>query len=95
MEYAARKDGRINESTFLQIDPRVLDKNGVLFTDDVSNKAGVQIYTLDQAADIIDFEVLHTTPNWSDEEFKKRIRKVEKCEILVPDFVSIDLIRNL
>lgn len=95
MEYFARQEGRISDSIFLQIDPRVLDVEGVLFTNDVSNKSGVELYSLEEAVDIIDFDVLYTPPDWSDPEFKDRLRRAEKYEILVPDVVPIDLIRNL
>jgi hypothetical protein len=95
MEYSARQDGRIKESIFLEIDPGVLEADGVLFTDDVSNKAGVESYPFEQAADVLDFEVLDRVPDWNDADFKNRLRKAEKYEILVPDFVPSGLIRNL
>ncbi len=95
MEYSARQDGRLGESIFLQIDPRVLDEDGVLFTNDVSNKAGVETLSLDRFEEIMDLEVLQMKPDWGDEDFKNRLRKAEKCEILVPDFISTELIRNL
>ncbi len=95
MEYIARKEGRIADSTFLEISPRVLDAEGVLFTKEVSNKSGVELYSLEEAAVIIDFEVLYTRQDWSDPEIQERLRQAEKYEILIPDFVPIDLIRNL
>ena len=54
MEYVARKDGRIEDSIFLRIHPEVLEFEGVKFTPDVSNKAGVPIYSIDDAHEMID-----------------------------------------
>jgi hypothetical protein len=95
MEYRARLERRIVESVFLRIDPAVLEIEGVMCTDDVSNKSGVELYSIDDAAERIDFEVLCTYQDWNDPGIKERLRQAEKCEILVPDVVPIDLIRNL
>ena len=66
-----------------------------MFTDDVSNKAGVEIHTIQEARKLIDFEVLYTRTNWSDPDIQKRLQQAEKCEILVPKKIPLDLIRNL
>jgi hypothetical protein len=95
MEYLARKDGRIQNSIFLKIDPSVMYWDGVRFTADVSNKRGIEVHTMDEARKVIDFEVLCTRMNWSNPEVKKRLRRAEKCEILVPTEITLDLIRNL
>jgi hypothetical protein len=95
MEYVARADGRIGDTIFLQIHPDVLLWDGVKFTADVSNKAGVEIHTMEEARKIIDFEVLYTRTDWSDEAVQKRLQRAEKYEILVPKKIPLDLIRNL
>ena len=96
MEYVARcREGRIQRSTFLDIDPAVLDFDGVLFTDDVSNKRGVETRTLDEAEELIDFEIIGGNIDYQDQNDLARLRQAEKCEILVPDFIPIELIRNL
>lgn len=96
MEYVARcREGRIQNSIFLEIDPAVLDFDGVLFTDDVSNKRGVEPRSLDEAEELIDFEVLGGDIDYKDQNELARLRQAEKCEILVPDLIPIDLIRNL
>jgi hypothetical protein len=53
MEYLARQECRIGDTIVLQIHPDVLTWDGVLFTDDVANKAGVETYTIEQAREII------------------------------------------
>jgi hypothetical protein len=95
MEYVARSEGRITDSIYLQIHPSVLYLKGVKFTNDVSNKAGVKLYDIDEARGFIDFEVLFTRTNWSDSEIQGRLQAAEKCEILVPDHIPIKLIRNV
>ena len=95
MEYLARQEGRIGDTIFLQIHPDVLTWDGVLFTDDVANKAGVDTHTIEEAREIIDFEVLYTRTNWSDPEIQARLKQAEKYEILVPKKIPLDLIRNL
>jgi hypothetical protein len=94
MEYVARQEGRLGESIFLCIDVEILRKKGVKFTADVSNKSGVQLYSIEEARDIIDFEVLYTRTNWRDPGVQERLQQAEKYEILVPDHIPRDLIRN-
>jgi hypothetical protein len=95
MEYVARQDGRIEDTIFLQIHADVLLWEGVKFTADVSNKSGVEIYTMEKARKIIDFEVLYTRTDWRDPEIQRRLQQTEKYEILVPKKIPLDLIRNL
>jgi len=95
MEYVARQEGRITDSVFLHIHPDILQVDGVKFTADVSNKAGVVIQSIDEAKEVIDFEVLYTRTNWKDPEIQQRLKQAEKCEILVPDYIPLELIRNL
>jgi len=95
MEYVARKEGRITDPIFLQIHPDILQKDGVRFTAEVSNKAGVKIYSIEEARGIIDFEVLYTRTDWRDPRIQERLQQVEKYEILIPDHIPLELLRNL
>jgi hypothetical protein len=95
MEYVARQDGRITDSVYLQIHPDVLRIEGVMFTADVSNKAGVAVISLAEALDVIDFKVLYTRTDWNDPEVQQRLRQAEKYELLVPNHVPMKYIRNL
>lgn len=92
MEYAARREGRITETVFLRIHPSVMQFPGVKFTPDVSNKSGVEAMPIDQADELIDFQVLYTRTNWNDAEIKQRLDRAEKCEVLVPAFIPLELI---
>ncbi len=94
MEYVARADGRITDSVFLNVHPEVLRWEGVLFTPDVSNKSGVQAHPIEEAANMIDFEVLYSWTDWRDPAIRERLSQAEKSEILVPRFIPLDLIRN-
>jgi ssDNA thymidine ADP-ribosyltransferase, DarT len=95
MEFIARQEGRITDTIFLQIHPSVLQLPGVLFTPDVSNKAGVEPVPIGEAAQLIDFPVLYTRTDWADPEIQQRLKQAEKCEILVPAHIPINLIRNI
>lgn len=95
MEFIARQEGRIADSIFLHVHPEVLAAAGVMFTRDVSNKKGVTLHSLEEAKDMIDFEVLYTRTDWRDPKINDRLLQAEKCEILVPDFIPLELIRNL
>lgn len=94
MEFRAHQEGRIT-SVFLQIDPEVLAMAGVMFAGDVSNKSGVTVHSIEEAKDLIDFEVLYNKLDWRDPKIKERLKQAKKCEILVPDFIPLELIRNL
>jgi hypothetical protein len=93
MEYKAREDGRIVDSIFLEIHPSVLQFDGVRFAPDVSNKAGVESVLIEQAE--IDYQVLYTRTDWSDATIQARLRQAEKCEVLVPSCIPLQLIRNI
>jgi hypothetical protein len=95
MEYVARQEGRIGDTIFLQIHADVLLWDDVKFTEDVSNKSGVELHTMDEARKIIDFEVLYTRTDWRDPAVRKRLQQAEKYEILVPKKIPLNLIRNL
>ncbi|MGE0123627.1 MAG: DarT ssDNA thymidine ADP-ribosyltransferase family protein [Vicinamibacterales bacterium] len=94
MEFRAREEGRIQDSIFLQVHPEVLQWEGVRFTPDVSNKSGVNVHTIDEARALIDFQVLYTRTDWRDPAIQQRLAQAEKCEVLVPTFIPLDLIRN-
>ncbi len=95
MEFRARQAGRIIDSIFLEIHPDVLQRPGVLFTPDVANKSGVETYSIEEARQMIDFQVLYTRTNWSDPQIQERLQQAEKYEILVPHGIPLNLIRNL
>jgi hypothetical protein len=95
MEYIARQEGRIQDSIFLQVSAAVLQMEGLKYTEDVSNKSGVVVRTIEEARDLIDFEVAYTRTDWKNAAVKQRLDNCEKCEILVPDFIPLDLIRNI
>jgi hypothetical protein len=94
MEYLARKEGRIADSIFLEIHPSVLQFPGVMLTPDVSNKASVEAIPIAEAATIIDYPVLYTRTDWTDPVIQERLKAAEKCEVLVPTFIPLELIRN-
>ena len=95
MEHVARQEERIGDTIFLEIHAQVLHWDGVLFAPDVANKSGVPTYTMDEAADIIDYEVLYTRTDWNDAAIQDRLQQAEKSEILVPNQIPLAVIRNV
>ncbi len=87
MQHIAKSEGRIEKTRWLLVRSEILSLKGVLFCPGVSNKAGMTTHPMDEAADMIDYEVLYTNTNWNDPEIQARLRAAELCEILVPDFV--------
>ena len=96
MAFVAEQAGRIANVKYLEIRPEILRKEGVLYTADVSNKAGVELMTLDEAIELpLDFEVMFTRTDWRDPAVQARLRAVRKYEILVPDSVPLRYITNI
>ncbi|MGR9134799.1 DarT ssDNA thymidine ADP-ribosyltransferase family protein [Rhizobium leguminosarum] len=95
MEHTARQAGRIENTIFLQVHASVLGWQGVRFTSDVANKAGVAAIPIANAQPSIDFEVLYTRTDWKDPAILARLQQAEKCEVLVPHFIPLSLIRNI
>jgi|SRR5579859_1963020 len=95
MEFVARQRGQIRDTIYLPVHPDVIYQKDVLFAPDVANKSGVPLYSIEEARELIDFEVLYTRTDWRDPVVKQRLRQAEKCEILVPDYIPLTMIRNL
>ena len=89
MEHIAVVEGRIEKSAFLYVDAKIMKKDGVLFAPGVSNKSGMKTCTMEQARDMIDYQVLYTRTDWNDPEINARLCAAEKCEILVPDHIPM------
>jgi len=89
MEFTAKQEGRIERTTWLYIDPKVLHLDGVMYSHGVSNKSGMEIHTIRDAVDLIDFEVICTRTDWRDPEIKARLDQAELCEVLVPKHVPL------
>ena len=95
MEFVARQEGRIGESIFLQVHASVINWEGVLFVPGMANTNNSSSHTMEQARELIDFEVLYARTNWSDPQVQQRLQAAEKYEILVPRAIPLELIRNL
>ena len=95
MVFRAQENGRLLEVIFLEVSPEVLSWPDVRFAPDIANKTGVQHYSIAEAVEMIDFQVLYTRTDWRDPEVQERLQKAERYEILVPHHVPLALIRNL
>jgi hypothetical protein len=90
MEHIAKQEGRIERTMWLYIDAASIFKTeGVMYSYGVSNKSGVKICSIQEAAADIDFQVLYTRTDWHDPEINARLSQAELCEILVPEHVPL------
>ena len=92
MLYVAKKEGRIQEPIWLQIDISVLMTPGTMYSIDVSNKSGVELLDNNAAVQQIDFDVLFTYMDWRNPEIQQRRKNAVKSEILIPGIVPLDKI---
>lgn len=95
MEYRAMKEGRIVQSRYLEISPDVLSIEGVRFTSDVSNKRGVELLTLAEAHEVLDFAVIYDRTDWRDPAIQERRNMAKKYELLIPADIPVELISGL
>lgn len=95
MEYRARGEGRLVQSRFLGVSPEVLHIDGIRFTADVSNRRGVELFTLDQACEAMDFEVIYDRTNWRDPAIQERRKVAKRYELLVPTDIPLELISGI
>lgn len=93
MCHVAHVEGRIPNPRYLPIDPDVLKIEGVKITLGVANKAGTELLDVENGLEKLDKEVLYTRTDWNDPAIQSRLRSAEKCEVLVPNFVALELIR--
>jgi tRNA U38,U39,U40 pseudouridine synthase TruA len=61
----------------------------------MANANDIGLFTMQQAREMIDFEVLYSRTDWKDHHVQQRLQAAEKYEILVPRAIPLDLIRNL
>jgi hypothetical protein len=92
MEYNARKDGRIINSTFLRIKPEIIRVPGALISLDVSNQSGVACHPALTSFEKLDLEVIYTKTEWGNAEIQKRLHAARRCELLIPTEVPLDMI---
>lgn len=95
MEYAARQQQRVAQTTFLRIKPSVIMSDDVRFAPGVSNKSGVPILTFEQAIESMDFAAVYDDLDRKDPEIKARRVAASKYEILIPNAVPVSLIEGL
>jgi hypothetical protein len=98
MEYRARTAGRIESSIFISVSNKVLELDGVRFVPGMSNTTGIETYPLEEAVrdghlDELHVDALYTRTDWSvAENYNRRVR-AEKFEIIVPDFIPLELLK--
>ncbi len=94
MEFTARRQGRIDQTSWLKIDPNVIRTPGTKVSFDVSNKSGIIPRDVKDAISHIDHEVIYHHTDWTDGAIKERLKSAKKCEILIPNMVPLKFILN-
>lgn len=96
MAHVARQAGHIQEVVFLEIDSAVRHWPGVMYVPGVSNSSGMIPVPIMGALNTIDLEVLHTFIDWKTVPGAyARRQAAEKCEVLVPNHIPVQFIRNM
>ena len=94
MCHVAHMDGRMPKPRYLPINPDVLKIECVKITLGVANKAGTELLSVEDGLEQLDRKVLYTRTEWVDPDIQVRLRNAEKCEILIPKIVPIELIER-
>lgn len=94
MCYVAHDDGRIPHPQYIPIHEDVLRIEGVKITIGIANKSDTELLDVEEGLAKLDREVLYTRTDWNDPTIQARRQKAEKCEILVPKIVGIELIKR-
>lgn len=92
MLHVAMKDGRIENPVWIRISLDVLDLPGVMFTNDVANKAGVGLFANEDAKSNVDVEAIYKFLDFKVEGNQERKCAAEKSQILVPDMIAVNYI---
>lgn len=95
MAYVAQQEGRIENVRYLRVDPTIMLEQGVQITDRVSNKRGAIAQPARDMITKIDWQVLYTRTDWKDPAIQARLKIAKVCELLVPNGVPTEMIRNL
>ena len=92
--FKVKQQGRLSKPIKLKISPEILLFGGVMFADGVANARNTKITPIADAIDLIDTEVIYEGTDWDDSEIKTRLNLAKKCEILVPNFVPVEMIMS-
>ena len=81
---------------YLRVDRAILYQDGVLFSTGVGYAQGVQTVPVEEAnnEDMIDYQALYTYMPWDDPQVQARRKEAEMCEILVPDYIPMEFIKD-
>ena len=94
MEFLAKQDGRIQRSSFLRIDPKILLQEGIMLCDGVANRANATLVTWEDAKKTLDWEIICTRTDWKNPDVQARLKQARKYEVLVPGCVPVEFIKG-
>ena len=94
MEFVAQREGRIVASRFLKVLPTVIEIPGAMITDRVANRADAWPQPAEEMIGKLDLEVIYTRTDWKDRKIQERLKAARLCEILIPEAIPLEFIRN-
>lgn len=95
MAYIAQQEGRIENARYLKIDPKIILHSGAKITDRVSNKKDANPKAAIEMFGKIDWQVLYSRTDWKDPKIQARLKIAKVCELLIPDNIPANMIKNL
>lgn len=92
MMFVAMNDGRISNPVILQIDPEVIEEEGVLFADRNATRNGAQVGKELEDLQRIHFDTV-SAKNYFD--LNEEEQPFYQAEVLIPTFIPLKYIRNI
>lgn len=88
MYHNALKRGSIKHAVWLELDLSILLDSGAIFSDEIANKSGAKMYTLDKVEEKIDFEKMFHNDFWTKVEARK-------AEIMIPERIDMSYLKAI
>lgn len=93
MEFSKRIAGEIDQTVWLQIDPKIVETPGTLFCSRVSNSDGATTVRLeDLTIEDMDAEIVFRFNDWKNPVVRERLNAAQKYELLIPNMIPAELI---
>jgi hypothetical protein len=90
MQFVKTRDGLIPNPVWLEIDASVLFNDNTIFSNQVANKTGAQLYNIRNLADYIDLDVLWGRTDWKNPDIKERRKVAKYGELMIKNQISVN-----
>lgn len=95
MYHTAKTRGNLINPVWIEFDSSILYENTTLFSNEVANKNGAQIFRIDKVLEKINFNILMDDNRFLLKEEWELRKEVRKAEILVFNSISINKIKGI